>query len=244
MVIKMAKSDNEKDTKKTTNAAKKSTTKKTTTTTKKASAGAKKATPVKKATTSTKAPATKKTASKSTKTTSSSTKSAPKKTSTTKKSTTGAKKKTTTPKKTTPKTTKKVETAPVKVKEPEIVKEEETIKEAIIVDKKEEKNKNTESVPKSILGLELPEGQDQLDRKSRRKLYMKDALVFAIIIPVLDFLAMLFIDSYKPFLITNSEFANFAITLLLDFILIFGVTYLIDFVFGEDAIKKSSKEVK
>ena len=87
----------------------------------------------------------------------------------------------------------------------------------------------------------MPNGQSEQARNERQKYYMKDALIFAIIIPIMDLLAMLFIDAYQPLLATNDTMINYTITLLLDFILIFVLTYLIDYIFGEDTVKKNHK---
>lgn len=153
---------------------------------------------------------------------------------TTSKKPASAKKTSSTPKK------KVVETVKVEKDEPIVVEQEKKI-EPEQVEIVEKAKKGNSSVPKSILGLDLPEGMDPVDKKARHKLYAKDALMFSIIIPIFDLLAMLFIDAYKPLLLTNNTVANYIVTLLLDFILIFAVTYLIDFVFGEDAIKKNNK---
>ena len=103
------------------------------------------------------------------------------------------------------------------------------------------KSKKNEIQAKTILGLDLPSGMNREDRDLRKKFYAKDALIFSIIIPILDLFAMLFIDSYTYLLITNSPIVNYIITLLLDFVLIFIVTYLIDYIFGEDAVKRINK---
>lgn len=101
--------------------------------------------------------------------------------------------------------------------------------------------KGPEKVARTILGIDLPSQMTSEDRKERKKFYVKDALIFAIIIPILDLFAMLFIDSYTYLMITNSAPLNYLITLLLDFTLIFLITYLIDYIFGEDAVKRINR---
>ncbi len=119
---------------------------------------------------------------------------------------------------------------------PDIVKELHV--EESSIETKEEKNAN-KLAAKTLLGADLTYGNEAQARRSRKKSYSKDALIFATIIPVLDLLAMLFIDNYKPILVTNNTVTNLIMTLILDFILIYIVTYLIDFVIGEEAVKKN-----
>lgn len=101
--------------------------------------------------------------------------------------------------------------------------------------------KKNESKPQTILGLTMPVGNSRKERNIRKKLYLKDALVFAIFVPIFDLLAMLFIRKYSYLMITNSPVLNYLITLLIDFVLVLIVTYVIDYIFGEDAVKHSKK---
>ena len=95
--------------------------------------------------------------------------------------------------------------------------------------------------PKTILGSELPEGRTKEEKRTRRKYYLRDALIFAIIIPILDYLLMLYVDAYKPLLITNSMSVNYVISLGIDFVLIFITTYIFGYIFGEISVKKKNK---
>ena len=52
---------------------------------------------------------------------------------------------------------------------------------------------------------------------------------------------MLFIDTYKSYPITNSDTVNCVLTLVIDFAVIFILTYIIDYVHGEHAVKKTTK---
>ncbi len=237
-----------KDTKSNEAKTKKTKSTSTTNTAKKTSAAQTKSAPKKKVSTTTK---------KSTTTTAAKTKKA----ATPKKTTASATKaKTTTTKTTKPKTTKastakrstqskapkSVEPKKKRVLEetentPEVVKELHIEEEPKIVTSAGETKSNEEYIPKTLLGADLPEGAELEARRARKRSYSKDALLFAIIIPVLDLLAMLFIDAYKPILLFNDMVVNYIITLILDFILIYIVTYLIDFVMGEDAVKKNRK---
>lgn len=94
---------------------------------------------------------------------------------------------------------------------------------------------------RSILGAKLPVGTSKKDRKERKKFYCRDAFIFATIIPVLDLFAMLFIEPYKPLLICNTEWINYAVTVVGDFVLIFLLTYVLDFIFGEEDVKNYNK---
>jgi len=147
--------------------------------------------------------------------------------------------------KTSTKNTKKTNSKTKKTTKEKII---ETVTPEEIVEKKVETItivNEEETTPKTILGTELPVGKNEEDVKIRKKCYTKDAIVFAIIIPILDLFAMLFFESYEPisipFLKVDSLALNIAITLLIDFVLIFLLTYLIDFIYVEDAIKKNNK---
>lgn len=177
------------------------------------------------------------------KTTTEKTKTTTKKTTTPKKTTTSNKAKTTKPKtnnsSTSKKTNNSVEPRGSELKEE--VSKETIVEETPKITTEVGKTVATECTPKSLLGTTLPEGKEIEARRARKRSYSRDALLFAIIIPILDLLAMLFVDAYKPMLLFNSMLMNYIITLILDFILIYIVTYLIDFVMGEDAVKKKHK---
>ncbi len=161
---------------------------------------------------------------------------------TTKKTSTVSKPKTTTTKKTTtakPKTSTKKSTtvkkenkAATEVKPIKVEVKEEVVTPVVV------KPKNVETETCSILGTPLPTGTDKVDIDTRNKLYMKDALIFSFVIPVIDLFAMLFIKSYKPYPITNTLGINYLITLLIDFILIFILTFSVDFIHGERTVRK------
>lgn len=111
--------------------------------------------------------------------------------------------------------------------------------EEIKVSKNEKKDEK--KYASTILGVDIPIGNSETDKKERKQLYAKDATIFAIIIPILDLFAMLFIDAYKAYPITNSEPINYCLTLIIDFILIFALTYLIDYIYGENSVKKMTE---
>lgn len=102
------------------------------------------------------------------------------------------------------------------------------------------KEYDDEKFANTILGLELPVGDSQ-DRKTRLLNYARDALIFAVVIPILDLFAMLFIDSYKAYPITNNVPINYCLTLLIDFVMIFILTYIIDYIHGENSVRRMKK---
>lgn len=124
---------------------------------------------------------------------------------------------------------------------PEVVKELHVEEKVIEVDPSTAKPVEDLFDVRSILGAQLPTGTTKEDRKKRKKFYMRDAFVFATVIPILDLFAMLFIEPYKPLLLTNTEWINYAITVGADFVLIFILTYVLDFLFGEEDVKKINK---
>jgi len=93
----------------------------------------------------------------------------------------------------------------------------------------------------TILGLNLDASSNKSARNERIRFYAKDATIFAIIIPILDLFAMLFIDAYKAYPLTESEPTNYCLTLLIDFILIFVLTFLIDYIHGEREVRRINK---
>lgn len=232
----MATDNNEKKKKTTSPAAKSTTAKKTVT---------KKSTGTKKKTASTKASSTKTTkpAAKTTKNASTKNKMS---TTTAKKTTTKTGHKTTVP--------KKKDIKPVEIDLTEEVDNgisNEVVSELHITEhnletetvEREDTNKK-ESVYEitSILGAKLPTGQSAEDKKVRKKHYLKDSIVFAIVIPLIDLLAMFFFEPYKPFNITDVEWLNYGINLIFDFIVIFFITYVIDYALSEDDVKKNANK--
>lgn len=89
---------------------------------------------------------------------------------------------------------------------------------------------------KNILGMDLPEGNTKSDKKERIKIYTKDAIIFSLIAPVIDLLGMLFLKKYNYVMITNNNMINYLFTVLIDFIIIFIVTFCIDYFAGERAV--------
>lgn len=154
----------------------------------------------------------------------------------------------TTAKKTTTKTTAKKQfstpSSKTEVKKPTIIiasEEAENIeapkkKEPVIVEEKETLKTST------ILGMKIPTGDTPEDRNKRSCIYTKDAMFFAIIIPIIDLLAMLFIDGYKAYPITSYTTINYCVTLLIDFTLIFILTYLVDYLHCEKAIRRMNNK--
>ena len=166
------------------------------------------------------------------------------------KKTTGSssQKKSTTSKPKTTQPAKKKTTVPKKEQKVEVLeKREPDLEKTILISKEETEviNKKVVSADedaKTILGLELPTGDDKIDKEIRRKQYRKDALAFALIIPIVDLFAMLFIERYSYLIVTNYAVVNYLITLAIDFVLIFVVTYLVDYAFGEDTVKRIKKK--
>lgn len=117
---------------------------------------------------------------------------------------------------------------------------EETLK----VNHKKKKSDNREEASseiETILGVELPCGMDKEEKRVRFMNYIKDATIFAIIIPVLDLFAMLFIEDYKAYAITNNIPVNYCLTLLIDFAMVFVMTFLIDSLHGEYSARKMNR---
>lgn len=158
----------------------------------------------------------------------------------------GSKNTTSTTKKTAPKARVIEEIVEVKESAPEIVQELHVNEREIVEDTLEiipvkEKKVQEECCHHTLLGADVPTGSEAEDKKERKKRYMIDALIFAIVVPVLDLLAMLFVDIYKPFLLTNSTPLNYVITFLLDFVIIFVATYVINYLYVEIPLRKKRK---
>ena len=50
---------------------------------------------------------------------------------------------------------------------------------------------------------------------------------------------MLFIKKYTYFIVTNNVTMNYIITIVIDFILVYCVTFLLDYLLSEDGIKRN-----
>lgn len=81
------------------------------------------------------------------------------------------------------------------------------------------------------------------DKKRRIKIYLKESLIFSILIVLLNLLSYLFDKDYNLFLTINSFSKNLNITinLLIDFIIAFLISYLFEYFINELYIKKKGK---
>lgn len=186
-------------------------------------------------------------------TTGTKTKTASKKSTSTKKATTSAKKTTTKSKTSTKKTqapkkevtsaieNETVETKPLILEDVEVNANVEVATEEksdVIENNREERQ--SQNYAKTILGGKIPAGNSSKDRKKRRTYYVLDSIMFATILPILDLFMMMFCPWYTSFLSLDST-QNCIIVLVLDFIIVFIATYLIDFAATESAVKKINK---
>ncbi len=92
----------------------------------------------------------------------------------------------------------------------------------------------------SFLGVELPTTRSKEAKRVRKSHYVKDACFFATVVSILDLFAMIFIKGYPKFL-NDTPLANYTITVVIDFIMIFLATYAIDYFIVEHEIKKNNK---
>jgi len=117
------------------------------------------------------------------------------------------------------------------------VKDNKVIEKVEINDVKE----NAKVVPCTIMGVELPTGNTKEDKKERSICYLKDALLFASIVPVIDLFLTIFYEKLNTLNFVNSEIINYVLTMLVDFVLIFIFTFLLDFIIGESKVKRIKK---
>ena len=54
-----------------------------------------------------------------------------------------------------------------------------------------------ENVPKTAFGKSMPIGLDKESKKKRKKIYLKESIIFAIVMGVLDAIMIIFIDDYE-----------------------------------------------
>ena len=120
----------------------------------------------------------------------------------------------------------------------EIRTEESKAIESLKIENSNREVKSQETEILTILGIEVPTGTSKEEKMARISYYAKDATIFSIIIPVIDLFAMLFIDAYKSYPLTDNVPVNYCLTLLIDFALIFIITFVIDYIHGELAVRR------
>ncbi len=98
-----------------------------------------------------------------------------------------------------------------------------------------------ELIPKNIWGKPLGTGQTKKDKKRRLKHYLFDSAIFAIIMAVFDIVAIFVAANKTVFDITDYYILNFILTVLLTSIILFFISFILDYLVGERAVKKHNK---
>lgn len=116
---------------------------------------------------------------------------------------------------------------------------------------KELKSKATEAQqrkvifkPVSLFRKKLPLGINDDDKKSRRLIYLKESLIFSLIMIVIDLILLLLPIEYETLPIFKNPTANILIQVIIDFIFLFGISFVFDYLVGESNIKQYNLQNK
>ena len=95
-----------------------------------------------------------------------------------------------------------------------------------------------------IKGNKLPIGDSKKDKKMRNKNYIKESLIFSVIVVCLDLISILILKKTDGlFIFSNVNFTfNIILNSLITFILCFFVAYLLELLIGKIILKEGRKQ--
>ena len=99
-----------------------------------------------------------------------------------------------------------------------------------------------ENVPKTAFGKSMPIGLDKESKKKRKKIYLKESIIFAIVMGVLDAIMIIFIDYYVIVDLFKYNYLNYMFSVLFNLIIGFAISYILDYIFGEICVKRYNKK--
>lgn len=98
------------------------------------------------------------------------------------------------------------------------------------------------SVPKTAFGRSMPIGLDKESKKKRKKIYLKESIVFAIVMGVMDAIMIIFIDDYEIVDLFKYNYLNYIFSVVFNLIIGFIISYVLDYAFGEISVKRYNKK--
>lgn len=106
------------------------------------------------------------------------------------------------------------------------------------------KNKDKTNLLTDIKGNKLPIGNSKKDKNIRKKNYLKESLIFSIVVVCLDLMSILILNNKDNlFMFKVNDTLNIILNLLITFILCLGISYLLDMLLDK-VILKNRKEKK
>ena len=74
------------------------------------------------------------------------------------------------------------------------------------------------------------------------KLLLKESIIFAIVMGVLDAVMVIFIDDYEIVDLFKYNYLNYIFSIVFNLIIGFGISYVLDYIFGEISVKRYNKK--
>ncbi len=106
------------------------------------------------------------------------------------------------------------------------------------------KLKNNVFLPQTILGKTLPYDLTKKAKKIRIKSYLIESLVFAILVSILNTIALIFNKLFDTIVIFKSNTLNIIFTYFITFLLSYLISYVFNYILSERKIKKYNNLLK
>lgn len=97
---------------------------------------------------------------------------------------------------------------------------------------------------KSLFGKKIPNSSTKSDRKRRKTIYLKEALLFSIIMTLIDIVLFYKVSSINILTIFDNNIWNLVVTIFLTLLILLISSYLFDYLITEFIFKKNMKQKK
>ncbi len=135
-----------------------------------------------------------------------------------------------------------------KEKDKTIVKEKKVKEEVELVKKKDDLKEETKEVKEKkkyfVLENDIPLASDKINTKIRIKRYLKEAIIFAIIITIINLIAILLFDYVNVLKIFDVSVLNIVVTVFLSLIISYLISFFIDCLVTEIWVKIKNNKNK
>ena len=101
-----------------------------------------------------------------------------------------------------------------------------------------------ELIPRNIWGKPLGTGQTKKDKQKRIKHYLFDSLIFAVVMCFFDIIAIFVATDKTVFDLTDYYVLNFILTVFLTGSILFVISFILDYLVGERAVKTYNRGQK
>lgn len=105
------------------------------------------------------------------------------------------------------------------------------------------KNKDKTNLLTDIKGNKLPTGNSKDDKNIRKKSYLKESLVFSIVVVCLDLMSILILNNKDDlFMFGVNNALNIIFNVGITFVLCFGISYLFSMILDKVILKKRKEK--